>query len=926
MMNKKKIIKLLTGLTITAGIIIGVPAALYLKVLPAAVSNPKVINLIQNTAKKQANIDLEIKNPVLKTSLSPVINFNVEQIVLSKENNTLLETQNFKSELSFAEIFNKNLVVNKLTAKYIFADVNKLTELAPQQKEQKKEKSEWKVDLFDSLLGVGRFVFLYSPVNGTNMRIEGHNVGINNAIKTRRHVYFDINTYITKNSDKVHIAIKDDKKVYIENKAIYVKNCPLTINNSKMFFNADADKNNNFNFEVYTKNFKIQDIITLIQTQIIENNLDEVLAYFSGINGMFDFDVKMNNNGMNGAVDLKDISFKVVPVDNIPVTLKKGHISLNDKDMVLKNFEGFYDNKARNKFNFDGTVKDYLKTIDTEINAKALATNDLFKKHLSAMAGCPIELTGDADTTVKLLSKNNVIDVKGVFKLDRNVNITVDGEPLPFSKVIRALTANMHFENMILDINSIKYYMEAKNSERDARRPIFTISSQIDTARNNFVNKVGFEIPDPLPSEFLNAVLKQRLFKKGTVSGNLNIDNTGKYPVLNGNLKAEKIRIPSQRTYIKSAELVTKNNLVHMNAFGKYKRSDYKFTGDILNEIKFPIIVKDIHLTLDYLDVYKAIAAPENIQNNPNEINVSTTANADDTNDTDENAADFDIGNLIIEQCQLSLNRGDYKDIHFANLNANMALNKDSILTLDSNKFDIAEGISTIKVRGDLKNSKYYLRLGIKDVNSDTFATSLLDLKREISGKASGLIELTTDSSLKLNGSIKFLISNGTIQKVGLVEYVLKFAALFRNPLTMISPATFSDLVNIPEGNFDKITGDILLKDNIIQMMKIKSSSPQLASYIVGRYDLETKDATLRIYTKFSSKKKGLAGVLRNISLNSLANRMTMSSRNDANYYASELVELPELEADEKDCQIFLTRVDGDVEHNNFLSSLKKLK
>ena len=97
---------------------------------------------------------------------------------------------------------------------------------------------------------------------------------------------------------------------------------------------------------------------------------------------------------------------------------------------------------------------------------------------------------------------------------------------------------------------------------------------------------------------------------------------------------------------------------------------------------------------------------------------------------------------------------------------------------------------------------------------------------------------MNTDDSLKLNGIIKFVVNNGTIQKVGLVEYVLKFAALFRNPIAMISPSTISDMVNIPEGNFDKITGDMVLKDNVVEMLKIKSSSPQLSSYIVGRYNL----------------------------------------------------------------------------------------
>ena len=205
-------------------------------------------------------------------------------------------------------------------------------------------------------------------------------------------------------------------------------------------------------------------------------------------------------------------------------------------------------------------------------------------------------------------------------------------------------------------------------------------------------------------------------------------------------------------------------------------------------------------------------------------------------------------------------------------------------------------------------------------------STSLLNLPREISGKSSGLIELNTDDSLKLNGSIKFTVKNGTIQKIGLIEYVLKFAAVFRNPIAMISPATISDMVNIPEGNFEKITGDLYLKNNVVELLKIKSSAPQLSSYIVGRYNIEDGDAILRIYTKFSNKNKGFAGILRNFSLNSLANRIPLSSRNDAHYYAAELEQLPPIDADEKDCQIFLTKVDGDVVNNNFLSSLKKIK
>ncbi len=226
----------------------------------------------------------------------------------------------------------------------------------------------------------------------------------------------------------------------------------------------------------------------------------------------------------------------------------------------------------------------------------------------------------------------------------------------------------------------------------------------------------------------------------------------------------------------------------------------------------------------------------------------------------------------------------------------------------------------------DLKKHDYSIRLGVKDINSDLIAGTLLGLKKEISGKAMGLIELNTDDSLKLNGRIRFDIQNGTIQKVGLVQYALNFAALFRNPITMISPSTIVDLVNIPEGTFKKINGDLVMKDNVVEKIMIKSSAAQLSSFIIGRYEIETGDASLRIYTKFSSKNKGFAGFLRNLSLNSLANKVSVTNRNDSNYYAAELKMIPELEIGEEESQVFLTKVDGDVINFNFLSSLKKIK
>ncbi len=672
------------------------------------------------------------------------------------------------------------------------------------------------------------------------------------------------------------------------------------------------------------------DVLALIESNIVENNLNEPLSFFKDLKGDFNFNIKLSNKDLNGVVNLNKISGKIVPIADIPVLLEKGKIVMTNDEIMLEDFDGYYNNRKENKIEMEGSVKDYLKSIDTNVVARAVVTNDFAKNYMSKMIGIPVELTGGPTRTrLDIKSINNKIDLLWLFGLKTGQDILIDGASLTPASYKRGLKADIHFEDNLFNIKSIDYYIIPDNMDKEKRKkiqPVLKLAGNIDCSKEiPDIKNMGFEIPRPLPSEFLNVFAGQKLFKGGQIAGNMEFVNTGKYPVLNGKLTMDKVRIPSQRIFLKHGEMVTENGLLKLAADGRYRRSAYDFDGSLINELKFPVVVKNVNLTVDNVDVEKFIASANNQSSQAITSDKMDLAPSGEAKDDDDDTPTFDVGNFIVEDCVLHILKGNYKDILFKDVKATLTLDKNSILNMYSNRFEIAEGHSSAKINCDLKKHKYNVALGVKDVESDLFATTLLDLPREITGKASGLVELNTDDSMKLNGSIKFLVQNGTIQKVGLVEYVLKVAALFRNPLASISPSIFSDLVNVPEGNFDRISGVLDLKDNVIEKMQIKSSSPQLSSYIAGKYNLENSDAALRIYTKFSGKNKGFAGALRNISLNSLANRMPMSSRNEAHYYEAELSQLPELE-DERNCQIFMTKVDGDVEHNNFISSLKKLK
>lgn len=919
--------KIILGL---AGILTGLICLLtifYLFLFPYLISNTKTLTVIEKQLENITGASIIIKDPKIKTGIE--ISIKVNEIIIKKDETRIFEIKGLDASFSLNEVFQKKIIINKLLTKYFYADINKLMELIPQQKST--AKSEWVLDFYDSILGLRESTIIYSPAPDINMEIKADKIFVNNNKKYERFVHFNIDTTIKKNNRKIHFNICDNNRVIIKEGKLLIKDCIFKINKSDVHINASASRKEGLNVNLTSKKINIDDIILITGSNLIINNGSEILSYFKDIKGSFDFNITFKKSGLDGEIKMNDLKLKVVPAANIPITVTKGRINLSSTDINFQDFAGYYGTQKRNKMTLTGVIKDYTKSCDTKILVKTTATNEFAEKYLTQMVGFPFKIIGSAGTQININSIYNKIDIIWSSKLSKGEDILVDGASLTPTGYDRAVQAKLHFENNILNINDISYYIAQEIIRGSKVKPVLTLDGEVDFSHQlPVVQKLGFEIPNPLPSEFLNVLIGQKLFKGGKFYGKITMSDGGKIPKLEGYLKAEKIIIPSQRIFIKSGELCTNKENINIKSEGRYKRSKYNFSGVIDNKIKYPVIVKNIDFGLDSIDVARVMKS-FNVQNTSAVKQTEITnnynydyENYDETSDTE--TVVFDVNNLIIEQCILKLDKGKYKDINFSDLTANLTLDKNNILELKSNRFNIAEGISSLKVFCDLKEHKYKVLLGIKDVNSDIISTSLLNLPREISGKSSGIINLNTDDSLKLNGEIKFNVKNGTIQKIGLIEYILKFAAIFRNPIAMISPATISDIVNIPEGNFDKITGELYLKENVVELLKIKSSAPQLSSYIVGRYNIEDGDAILRIYTKFSNKNKGFAGALRNFSLNSLANRIPLSSRNDANYYASEISQLPPIDADEKDCQIFLTKVDGDIVNNNFLSSLKKIK
>lgn len=922
--------------------------ALYLVVLPKAVATPEVWKYVNKIVKENCGAELVVSNPCLKTSLKPEITFDIDTLTLVKDGETIFNVKNMQSGINFAKIFAKEIKLQKFGVDDLYVDVNKLQHLKIKEGEQVEQKPcPIKIDWFDSLLYVKKCIFIYESPQKVMMKFLAGDISLDMSGEPR-YLHFKSLLDMAHNKDRLRLEFWDKNTVYIQDKKLIFDKFKFSVNESQIVLDAKFNQDGKYKLDLFSNKFSIQNVDKFMRTNMLVANGADVMNCFKDLTGDFSFNVKVSDTAFGAVVKVNKIVGKLVPLANIPLTISKGTIIVDPQNITVSGFDGFYGHQVKNKIGMFGNVFDYSTKADTNLFITGDAYDEL-AQHISKLAGIRIAFLNVSKIVVRVVCDvTGKVKVTGGAKVPAGSNVTFEGASISSAKFDRAIGLDLEVLKDKLTINHINYYISENIAQNIApQKPMVSIKGLVN-CYTGYLYNLGFEIPEPLPSEFFNVLIGQKLLKRGTVAGKMNFVN-GEKPYLDGEMEIKSVRVSGQSFKINNGKMIAKDDNIHLTADGRFRRLNYKFDGNIKNCLLFPILVKNVNLNIDEIDVERVMQsfvpreqriaqAHKNL--NPNrpksaESKISTKYfDVDDTpqKETKSENSDavepivFQPNLIVVNDCNFHVGKGAYKQIKFGNLHATLTLDKNGLLNVQSNKFDFAEGISTLKLVCDFAKPTYYIRLGAKDVDVDVLSTAILNLPKEISGKAMALLEFNTDASAKLNGKIQFSVDNGSITKLGLVQYLLNVASLFRNPLAMISPTTFWDLVNVPEGTFKKINGTLVIKDNIIARMMIKSSSPQLSAFIIGRINLVNMDASLRIYTKFSNVHKGFSGFLRNISLNVLSKRVKTNAKNDASYYAMELSQLPKLETGEEMAQVYLTKFDGDVLTTNFISQLKRIK
>ena len=175
------------------------------------------------------------------------------------------------------------------------------------------------------------------------MKLNAKNFGIipQNADKK---ITYNANLFITKGAESLKLSAIDDGSIYLKNnEKIIIKNSKILVergNKAKSIVNLKGfvDSKYNYSVNLRAKNFQIPEVLSLLDTQIIENNIGEQLVYFKDISGNFDFDVSADNKNMNGSVKLNKLRFKLIPLMDLPILLTNGDVKFDNYKIDLKNF------------------------------------------------------------------------------------------------------------------------------------------------------------------------------------------------------------------------------------------------------------------------------------------------------------------------------------------------------------------------------------------------------------------------------------------------------------------------------------------------------------------------------------------------------------------------------------------------------------
>ncbi|MGN0015308.1 MAG: AsmA-like C-terminal region-containing protein [Candidatus Gastranaerophilaceae bacterium] len=767
---------------------------------------------------------------------------------------------------------------------------------------------------FLSLSNVGNIdqnILLKMPPIAANHSLNLQCKLINNILDLKS-VYADINIFGADARNAKVISPKGNIK--ISNGNIDFKNLELYFDKSSIAINGQI-KDFTSDFPLYQITAKGKDIAVATVCNIAEllsENIQKVIKNYEDYSGWADFNLTMTKKGAKGFIKLKKLGFKHLQ-SGIPIYFEQIPINITNNKISALNVNGYASKTIPVFFNFD--IENYTNIPIIKALAATKINSAFVDRYINTKLSHPIKVTGDIDLSAEINGSVDSLKIFPLIKVNKNSDISYLSVSLEDTDTIRVLNGEITFNPKNITIENlelIKYYTDSNN--KNHTRPLLSIKGKL-SRKTLDVTEITLSTFRKLPAKLLNFIFKKSIIKSGTINGNLTYKIQNGIPKIIGIAELEKADIPMYNTLIKTGKIFANGQRTYITANGRTEDTDYSITSEIENS--FPIKIKDLNINTRKMDL-------ERLETVFNKWSIDLYMNQ-------TLPVEFNISDVIVERGILKAQSIAYKSSPMENFYANFSLNKDSLLHFSTKDFMMAGGIVNGTIDYDFKSGTAQTKLKVKGIDANTASESFLGLKNQITGKLDGNVNLSwfganaVERINNLNGKIDFHIENGSMPKLGSVEYLLRATNLLQSALTALSLNNIIELMKpFKTGTFSKISGLISVKNGKLKNMSIFSQGKTLSIFMTGDYNIAESEADVIIYGKLGKKTEGLLGPIGNISANSLFT-IIPSFKNNKDYMA-ELKKIPDIDYKNKDVKLFRATVKGDINDDNVSTSFRWIK
>lgn len=658
------------------------------------------------------------------------------------------------------------------------------------------------------------------------------------------------------------------------------------------------------------------------------------------------------------------------------------------KTLGLKKLEG-YDANGFVKANFN--VKSNFKKVESDGYLKienATITNKLYNVSLNSL-NADVDFSQDAVKIVRSSANLNSqpIKIKGLIDKNANADLSVLANNLDLKGVLLALgKTKILKENDIsrgsvdikatlkgrLDKTSPKLDVLVGNVKLKNKHSgsIITTSKAIILSQDN---KGRAEITALKIINSANAVISAPRISADFDKKDLNINKTkilisniplelwGRVSNINSQPKLNTLHIslPNQislpvQGYTNSKMLV-KGNLI---------ASGDLYNPQIKGEMDIPIISlptistvlknttlrfdKDIKLTCPFLQMANSVASFDAqinkdfskgiVAQNFNFASGGIDLNA--INSVFKNSALNSGLNITISNGQGTVEHFKTAGISASNITSNISF-KNNVLYLTKLFGDAYNGKVGGNVYYDFTHRKTNLELQGRGLSANPAITAIITRNDDINGKLDFDSNISmsgfgkNDIMRSLNGSVKFIVSNGKMGTLGKFEHLIYAQNVISNNVFKASLNLILKAITAKNtGVYKYMRGKIAFSNGWANIISVKMSGPTMSLYMTGRYYMPGNSANLILLGRISDEVVNRLGAIGEFSVNKAVSYIpkigeiseAFRSQYTTNPYYEDISDIPDLTPQtEFPTKEFKVVIDGDVQKQSSVKTFKWL-